>query len=67
MAITDYRTSSDNSNGQQQPMASYRQTSELLPVASQLRRVKNATITEYTCDNSTRLTLFLLLYAQAMV
>ena len=48
IAITGYHTSSNNSNIQEQLMASYRQTSKLLLGASQPRRVKTTLDGMYT-------------------
>jgi len=59
MAITGYWISSNNSNSQQQPTASYRQTSKSLPGASVPTRVKTST--------NRIITLCLLFYATAMV
>ena len=62
-AITGYQISDIYHNSQQQPTVSYRQTSKLLPGASRPTRVKTTTNRNYTCDNSSLLTLCLLFYA----
>ena len=65
-AITGCWISSDNSHSQQQLAVKYRQTIKLLPGTSWPPRVKLPQ-KEYTCDNSSMLTICLLFYVQSMI
>ena len=63
MVIADYHTSSDNSNRQQQPTASYRQTSKSLPGVSDINEKElSRHVSHKICSNPSEFYDYYLVY-----